>query len=71
MQLFKDTNFDFLGKKLFFIGLSVLLSIAGIISLNCTPLTMTDCLSHWTGIKQDSLVIPAPSADMLGALEGL
>ncbi len=33
MQLLVNTNFDFLGKKLFFIGLSVLLSLAGIISL--------------------------------------
>ena len=33
MQLLVNTNFDFLGKKLFFIGLSVLLSIAGIVSL--------------------------------------
>src|SRR5712692_1937586 len=33
MQLLVNTNFDFLGKKLIFIGLSVLLSVAGIISL--------------------------------------
>lgn len=33
MHIFKDTNFDFLGKKVFFIGLSLVLSVAGIISL--------------------------------------
>ncbi|HYM09989.1 MAG TPA: protein translocase subunit SecF [Bryobacterales bacterium] len=33
MQLLVDTKFDFLGKKLYFIGLSVLLSLAGILSL--------------------------------------
>jgi preprotein translocase subunit SecF len=33
MQLLVNTNFDFLGKKLYFIGLSVLLSLAGIASL--------------------------------------
>ncbi|MBI3668129.1 MAG: protein translocase subunit SecF [Acidobacteria bacterium] len=33
MQLLANTNFDFLGKKLFFIGLSLVLSISGIISL--------------------------------------
>ena len=33
MQLLVNTNFDFLGKKLIFIGLSVLLSVAGIVSL--------------------------------------
>ena len=33
MQLLVNTNFDFLGKKLFFIGLSLVLSVAGIISL--------------------------------------
>lgn len=33
MQLLVNTNFDFLGKKFFFIGLSVLLSLAGIASL--------------------------------------
>ncbi len=33
MELFKNTNFDFLGKKWPFIGLSLLLSIAGLVSL--------------------------------------
>ncbi len=33
MQLLVNTNFDFLGKKFYFIGLSVLLSLAGIGSL--------------------------------------
>ena len=33
MQLLVNTNFDFLGKKFFFIGLSVALSLAGILSL--------------------------------------
>src|ERR1700741_1187598 len=33
MQLLVNTNYDFLGKKFFFIGLSVGLSLAGIISL--------------------------------------
>ncbi len=33
MELFKNTNYDFLGKKWPFIGLSLLLSAAGIVSL--------------------------------------
>ncbi len=33
MEIFKNTNFDFLGKQKFFIGLSVLLLIAGWVSL--------------------------------------
>ncbi len=33
MQIFKDTNFDFLGKQKYFVGLSVLLLIAGLVSL--------------------------------------
>jgi preprotein translocase subunit SecF len=33
MQIFKDTNFDFLGKKVPFIGLSLLLTLAGLVSL--------------------------------------
>jgi len=33
MELFKNTNFDFLGKKWPFIGLSLVLSIAGILSM--------------------------------------
>ena len=33
MELFKNTNFDFLGKKWPFIGLSLLLSAAGLVSL--------------------------------------
>lgn len=33
MELFKNTNFDFLGKKWPFIGLSLLLTAAGLISL--------------------------------------
>ncbi|HLJ48592.1 MAG TPA: protein translocase subunit SecF [Bryobacteraceae bacterium] len=33
MELFKNTNYDFLGKKWPFIGLSLVLSVAGIISL--------------------------------------
>jgi preprotein translocase subunit SecF len=33
MEIFKATNFDFLGKKWPFIGLSLLLTIAGIVSL--------------------------------------
>lgn len=33
MQLFRDTNFDFMGNKLPLIGLSLLLTVAGIVSL--------------------------------------
>ena len=33
MQIFKDTNYDFLGKKWLFIGLSLVLTAAGLISL--------------------------------------
>ena len=33
MELFKNTNFDFLGKKWIFIGASLVLSAAGLISL--------------------------------------
>ena len=33
MEIFKQTNFDFLGKKWPFIGLSLLLTLAGILSL--------------------------------------
>src|SRR5215475_8450011 len=33
MELFKNTNFDFLGKKWPFIGLSLLLTAAGAVSL--------------------------------------
>src|ERR1700682_2774676 len=33
MELFKNTNFDFLGKKWPFIGLSLLLTAAGLVSL--------------------------------------
>ncbi|MGI8746026.1 MAG: protein translocase subunit SecF [Bryobacteraceae bacterium] len=33
MELFKNTNFDFLGKKWPFIGFSLLLTVAGLISL--------------------------------------
>ena len=33
MEIFKNTNFDFLGKQKIFIGLSVLLLIAGWVSL--------------------------------------
>jgi preprotein translocase subunit SecF len=33
MQIFQDTNFDFLGKKRYFIGLSLVLAIAGLVSL--------------------------------------
>ena len=33
MELFKNTNFDFLGKKWPFIGLSLVVTAAGIISL--------------------------------------
>src|SRR5579871_5556005 len=33
MELFKNTNFDFLGKKWPFIGLSLVLTAAGLISL--------------------------------------
>ena len=33
MELFKSTNFDFLGKKWPFIGLSLLLTVLGLISL--------------------------------------
>jgi preprotein translocase subunit SecF len=33
MELFKNTNFDFLGKKWPFIGLSLVLSAAGLISM--------------------------------------
>ncbi len=33
MEIFKQTNFDFLGKKWPFIGLSLLLTLAGLISL--------------------------------------
>lgn len=33
MELFKNTNFDFLGKKWPFIGVSLLLTVAGLVSL--------------------------------------
>ena len=33
MYIFKDTNFDFLGKKLPFIILSLVLTLAGVASL--------------------------------------
>lgn len=33
MELFRDTNFDFLGKKWPFIGASLVLSVAGLVSL--------------------------------------
>ena len=33
MELFKNTNFDFLGKKWPFIGASLVLTIAGLTSL--------------------------------------
>ena len=33
MELFKNTNFDFLGKKWPFIGASLVLTVAGLISL--------------------------------------
>src|ERR1700724_983894 len=33
MELFKNTNFDFLGKKWPFIGLSLVLTAAGLVSL--------------------------------------
>jgi preprotein translocase subunit SecF len=33
MELFKNTNFDFLGKKMPFIGASLVLTIAGLVSL--------------------------------------
>ena len=33
MEIFKNTNFDFLGKQKFFVGLSILLSLAGLASL--------------------------------------
>jgi preprotein translocase subunit SecF len=33
MQIFRDTNFDFMGKKVPFVGLSLLLTAAGLISL--------------------------------------
>src|SRR5947199_2873205 len=33
MEIFKQTNFDFLGKKWPFIGLSLLLTLAGLVSL--------------------------------------
>lgn len=33
MEIFKNTNFDFLGKQRYFVGLSVLLMIAGFVSL--------------------------------------
>jgi preprotein translocase subunit SecF len=33
MEIFKNTNFDFLGKQKYFVGLSVLLLIAGLVSL--------------------------------------
>src|ERR1700744_2637141 len=33
MELFKNTNFDFLGKKWPFIGASLVLTVAGFISL--------------------------------------
>lgn len=33
MEIFKNTNFDFLGKKWYFIGLSLVLSVAGLLSL--------------------------------------
>jgi preprotein translocase subunit SecF len=33
MQIFKETNFDFLGKRWLFFGLSLVLTAAGLISL--------------------------------------
>src|ERR1035437_6162439 len=33
MQIFKDTNYDFLGKKWFFINASLVLTLAGLVSL--------------------------------------
>ena len=33
MELFKNTNFDFLGKKWPFIGASLVLTVAGLVSL--------------------------------------
>src|SRR5665213_980274 len=33
MELFKNTNFDFLGKKMPFIGASLILTVAGLVSL--------------------------------------
>lgn len=33
MEIFKDTNFDFLGKKWIFIGLSLVLTVLGLISI--------------------------------------
>lgn len=33
MELFKNTNYDFLGKKWWFIGASLVLSVAGVVSL--------------------------------------
>ncbi len=33
MEFFRDTNYDFLGKKTFFIGLSLILTAAGLVSL--------------------------------------
>ena len=33
MELFKNTNFDFLGKKMPFIGASLVLTVAGLVSL--------------------------------------
>src|SRR4051794_36020581 len=33
MQFFRNTNFDFLGRKRFFIAVSLLLTAAGLISL--------------------------------------
>lgn len=33
MQIFRDTNFDFLGKKWYFIGASLVLTVAGLLSL--------------------------------------
>lgn len=33
MQIFRDTNFDFLGQKKLFIGLTLVLTVAGIVSL--------------------------------------
>ena len=33
MELFKHTDFDFLGKKWLFIGLSLVLTAAGFVSL--------------------------------------
>ncbi len=33
MELFRDTNIDFLGKKWFFLALSLILSVAGVVSM--------------------------------------